>query len=63
MPSTKQISGYLFDIAQQFNGSCEHIRYLLISFVQEKFVANLITGEIFPQKFSIPRNHNLISMA
>lgn len=63
MPSTKQISGYLFNIAQRFDGSCEHIRYLLISSGEEKFVANLITGEISPQQFSIPRNQNVVSMA
>lgn len=62
MSATKQIAGFAYNLVQQFDASCEHIRYLVSTGDHRQFSANLLTGEISPQALAIPRNANLVAI-
>jgi len=60
MASTKSLDGFVYNLAQKFNLSCEHICRMLNTSEFPEFRADLITGEITPPEFDIRRNRILV---
>lgn len=56
MGSKRIINGFVFNLAQQFENSCEHICYLIYTHQIPLFRADLLTGTIYPPELEISRN-------
>ncbi|MFV0574979.1 MAG: hypothetical protein ACK5NC_06150 [Vibrio sp.] len=54
MTSKKDIRGYLYSIAHQFDTSCEHIRYLMLEMECPVATIDFLTGDIATINISPP---------